>query len=460
MLQLNNIALKYSYKKVLSDVCINFENGKIYSLLGENGAGKSTLAGIICGDKKADSGEIFVDSVQKKFHSPKDAINSGILCIHQRPILCEEISIKENFQLGAKKIDLKKAEELLSFFLPERKFSTLVKELFLGERFFVSLIGSILKSPKFLILDEPSALLDEEQISRLFDFLQKLKKTGITILIITHFISEALKKTDSIILLRDGIVVCNKESEKMTENEILKYLYDGIIDSRITYGNDGENTYGNDDTSDFKNDDMCKNENDNKSKNGNDNNVKNDDDCKCKCEDDTKLKNKNVINKVENFLDLQNLLLQNKNVTLIKAKNSIDFMQKEKEFSVRKTADGKSVGIIPSDRTFTGSNPNLSVFQICTALKTGLNKKELLEFCKNLLEKAKVNIKPEEKASSLSGGMLQKIILERELSQSPEKMILCEPWQGLDFLSCKNLFQKLENFCKSGKEIVILEAEK
>lgn len=392
MLQLNNIALKYSYKKVLSDVCINFENGKIYSLLGENGAGKSTLAGIICGDKKADSGTIFVDSVQKKFHSPKDAINSGILCIHQRPLLCEDISIKENFLLGAKKIDLKKAEELLSFFLPKRKFSTLVKELFLGERFFVSLIGSILKSPKFLILDEPSALLDEEQILKLFDFLQKLKKNGTTILIITHFINEALTKTDSIILLRDGIVVCNEKSEKMTEKEILKYLYDGI--------------------------------------------------------------------KVENFLDLQNSLLKNKNVTFIKAKNSIDFMQKEKELSVRKTFDGKFVGIIPSDRTFTGSNPNLSVFQICTALKTGLNKKELLEFCKNLLKNANVNIKLEEKASSLSGGMLQKIILERELSQSPEKMILCEPWQGLDFLSCKNLFEKLENFCKNGKKIIILEAEK
>lgn len=392
MLQLNNIALKYSYKTVLSDVCINFENGKIYSLLGENGAGKSTLAGIICGDKKADSGTIFVDSVQKKFHSPKDAINSGILCIHQRPLLCEDISIKENFLLGAKKIDLKKAEELLSFFLPKRKFSTLVKELFLGERFFVSLIGSILKSPKFLILDEPSALLDEEQILKLFDFLKELKKTGTTILIITHFINEALTKTDSIILLRDGIVVCNEKSEKMSEKEILKYLYDGI--------------------------------------------------------------------KVENFLDLQNLLLKNKNVTLIKAKNSIDFMKKEQELSVRKTFDGKFVGIIPSDRTFIGSNPNLSVFQICTALKTGLSKKELLDFCKNLLKNANVNIKPEEKASSLSGGMLQKIILERELSQSPEKMILCEPWQGLDFLSCKNLFKKLENFCKNGKKIIILEAEK
>lgn len=392
MLQLNNIALKYSYKKVLSDVCINFENGKIYSLLGENGAGKSTLAGIICGDKKADSGTIFVDSVQKKFHSPKDAINSGILCIHQRPLLCEDISIKENFLLGAKKIDLKKAEELLSFFLPKRKFSTLVKELFLGERFFVSLIGSILKSPEFLILDEPSALLDEEQILKLFDFLKELKKTGTTILIITHFINEALTKTDSIILLRNGIVVCNEKSEKMSEKEILKYLYDGI--------------------------------------------------------------------KVENFLDLQNLLLKNKNVTLIKAKNSIDFMKKEQELSVRKTSDGKFVGIIPSDRTFTGSNPNLSVFQICTALKTGLSKKELLKFCKNLLKNANINIKPEEKASSLSGGMLQKIILERELSQSPEKMILCEPWQGLDFLSCKNLFKKLENFCKNGKKIIILEAEK
>lgn len=391
MLQLNNIALKYSYKTVLSDVNLNFENGKIYSLLGENGAGKSTLAGIICGDRKADFGTILINSVPQKIRSPKDAINLGILCIHQRPLLCEEVSIKDNFLLGTKKIDLKKASELLEYFLPERKLSTLVKELFLGERFFVSLIGNLLKNPKFLILDEPSALLDENQIEKLFTFLKNLKKDGMTILIITHFIKEALLQSDFIVLLKDGVVVCDEKSGNLTEEKIVKLLYGSV--------------------------------------------------------------------NVENFLQMKNQLFKNKNITQIKAKNANDFMEKENEISVRVDSFGRKVGIIPSDRTFCGSNPNLTVFQICTALKTKMNKKELLTFCNSILQEAKINIKPNEKAKNLSGGMLQKLILEREVAEKPDMMILCEPWQGLDFLACKNLFEKLEEFSKRGK-IVILEADK
>jgi len=228
MLQLNNIVLKYSYKTVLAGVDLTFENGKIYSLLGENGAGKSTLAGIICGDKKPDSGSIFVDSQKRKFNSPKDAIQNRIMCVHQRPLLCDDISIKENFLLGSKKLDEAKAAELLSVFMPEKSLDTLVRELSLGERFFVSFIGILLKNPSFLILDEPSALLDEKGIELLFSYIHSKTKEGLTVLFITHYIKEALSESDYLILLKNGVVEQVAGSDQITEAEIVETLYKGI----------------------------------------------------------------------------------------------------------------------------------------------------------------------------------------------------------------------------------------
>ena len=394
MLQLNNIVLKYSYKTVLAGVNLLFEDGKIYSLLGENGAGKSTLAGIICGDRPADSGSIFVNSQKRKFNSPKDAILNGIMCVHQRPLLCDDISIKENFLLGSKKLDEAKAAELLSMFLPERKLSALVRELSLGERFFVSLIGILLKNPSFLILDEPSALLDEKGIESLFNYLHSKTKEGLTVLLITHFIKEALNESDYLILLKNGVVEQVVQADSITEEEIVKVLYKGI------------------DAEDF------------------------------------------------NHSEEYKTFITQPGVKSIKTRSIPEFIKYETELSVRVTAEGKRCGIIPSERTFTGSNPNLTVFQICTALKTGMKQKELNAFCGELLQKADINIKPEEKAANLSGGMLQRIILERELAENPDVMVLCEPFQGLDFLACKNLYLKLQAFVNSGKEIVILEAEK
>lgn len=394
MLQLNNIVLKYSYKSVLSGVDLCFEDGKIYSLLGENGAGKSTLAGIICGDRPADSGSVFVDNQKLKLNSPKDAIKNGIACVHQRPMLCDEISIKENFLLGLSKLDVKKAEELMKIFLPHRQLNTLVRELSLGERFFVSFIGILLKNPRFLILDEPSALLDENQIVILFNYLHELTKSGVSILLITHYIAEALAQSDYVVLLKDGVVLKNEKSDCITENQIVELLYEGVEIEDFSK------------TSEYK------------------------------------------------------LFLENQKVNYIKTKTIQEFMAKEKELSVRVTKDGKRCGIIPSDRTFRASNPNLSVLQICTAHVTGLKQPDLVEYCNHLLQKADVNIRPYEKASNLSGGMLQRIILERELAYQPEVLFLCEPFQGLDFMASKLLFNKLKEAVASGVQIIILEASK
>ena len=113
------------------------------------------------------------------------------------------------------------------------------------------------------------------------------------------------------------------------------------------------------------------------------------------------------------------------------------------------------IGYIPSDRTFRASNPNLTVFQLCTAYHTGENQKTLEEYAGSLLKKAEVNIKLYEKASCLSGGMLQRLILEREIAEKPKQLYLFDPTHGLDVEASERLYSRLEGLAKNGTKIII-----
>ena len=114
-------------------------------------------------------------------------------------------------------------------------------------------------------------------------------------------------------------------------------------------------------------------------------------------------------------------------------------------------------GIIPSNKNFRGSNPQLTVLQLLTSGIRG-RKRELENYAEKLIKKADINIKTYEKASCLSGGMLQRLILEREIEKNPDIMILCEPVQGLDVLSAQKLCETLKKLAKQGKIILVLSS--
>lgn len=116
-------------------------------------------------------------------------------------------------------------------------------------------------------------------------------------------------------------------------------------------------------------------------------------------------------------------------------------------------------GYIPSDRTFRASNPNLTIFQLCTVYHTKGRQKELEEYSLSLLEKADVNIRLYEKVSCLSGGMLQRLILERELAENPKELYLFEPTHGLDAEATERLYSRLEGLVKNGVKIIIGKVE-
>ena len=361
MLSVKDLCVNYSYKTVLNGVSLSFEKAKIYALLGENGAGKSTLAKVLCGDLKPTSGQLFLNDCPLSFSNPHAAIEKGIVCVHQRPLLSSSISIHENLLLGQKKFDRNDEKALLAQWLPQKNSRTLVKDISIEETFYVSLVGALLRKPAFLILDEPPSIPAKK--------LRALTESGMTLLIITHSLSQAMEKSDKIVLLQDGNVLEEKNTNEFTETEISQKLF-GI--------------------------------------------------------------SKEV--KLPPFIKTQKI-----------SENEVLCLRKH----------NSKIGYIPSDKTFRASNPNLTILQLTTAYHTDKHKAALEAYAKKILQKAEVNIRLNEKASCLSGGMLQRLILEREIAQHPSKLYLFNPTKGLDVEGTERFYSKLEELSNSGTECIL-----
>ena len=432
-LSVQNLVLKYPKKTVLNGVSVDFNHSQIHALIGENGAGKSSLIKIICGDILPTSGKILVNQKDAGIKTPADAIKHGIVCVHQRPLLADSISIIENLMLGAAKFDRERAEELLKMWLPGVNSKTLVKNCSGDIRFFTSLTGALLKNPQLLILDEPSALLDGKQRDFLFEKLQAFAAEGMNIIVITHFMEEAKKYGDTITYLEEGLVSKPKAD----------FLNAGLTE--IEHTNHCEK---NDFYLSFNNLTALPND-------------------KPAIRDFTFTARGGEITLIsgqaedgrETLEDTISGMSSAKQKGELKIADKItarefSFVIKDGNFTRRQLEKSPfTFGIIPSNKTFRGSNPNLTILQLLSA---GLS--ENREYAISLIKKADVNITLNEKAEYLSGGMLQRLILKRELGKNPDILILCEPVQGLDSESIKKLCARIEEIAKSGKIVLVLSS--
>ena len=134
-------------------------------------------------------------------------------------------------------------------------------------------------------------------------------------------------------------------------------------------------------------------------------------------------------------------------------------MNEEIFFTEFSKKEKSSIGYIPSDKTFRASNPNLTILQLLTARHPKGSKKELETYASSLLQKADVNIKLKERVYCLSGGMLQRLILERELAEKPNTLLLFNPTQGLDIEAKNRLFTRLDNLAVNGTTVILGEGK-
>jgi len=233
ILQMFGITKVFPGVTALSDVTMSVRRGEIHAICGENGAGKSTLMKVLSGVYPHGSyqGEIIFDGQECRFSNIRDSERRGIVIIHQELALCPQLSIAENIFLGNERanrgiIDWNRtnyeAAKLLARVELKERPVTPVSDLGVGKQQLVEIAKALAKEVRLLILDEPTAALNDEDSAHLLDLLRGLRDEGITCVIISHKLNEIAAIADTITILRDGRLV-----------EALDFAVDDVTEDRI-----------------------------------------------------------------------------------------------------------------------------------------------------------------------------------------------------------------------------------
>jgi len=237
ILEMRNITKTFPGVKALENVNLQVRQGEIHALVGENGAGKSTLMKVLSGVYPAGTydGEIAFEGEVRNFKAINDSEDIGIIIIHQELALVPLLSIAENIFLGnemAKSgvIDwaqtFNRTKELLTKVGLREAPDTLVTNIGVGKQQLVEIAKALSKKVKLLILDEPTASLNEADSDALLNLLMEFRKQGMTSIIITHKLNEVRKVADHITVLRDGMTVETMDchAEEISEDKIIRNM--------------------------------------------------------------------------------------------------------------------------------------------------------------------------------------------------------------------------------------------
>ena len=229
--------------KALENVNLRVQEGEIHALIGENGAGKSTLMKVLSGvyPHGTYEGDILFRGEVCEFKDINQSENKGIVIIHQELALVPQLTIAENIFIGNEQTrrgiinwneTIVRTRELLQLVGLNESPNTPIAEIGVGKQQLVEIAKAISKQVKLLILDEPTAALNEDDSENLLNLLLEFKKQGITSVLISHKLNEITRVADSITILRDGksIETLDMKKDKVTEDRIIK----GMVGRELT----------------------------------------------------------------------------------------------------------------------------------------------------------------------------------------------------------------------------------
>lgn len=246
LLEMKNITKTFPGVKALDNVNLQVEEGEIHALVGENGAGKSTLMNVLSGIYPYGTyeGDIIYDGEVCEFHTIKDSERKGIVIIHQELALIPYMTIGENMFLGNErgtklKINWNETNDLAAKYLKtvglKESPQVLIKDIGVGKQQLVEIAKALAKNAKLLILDEPTASLNEADSKALLELLLKFKKEGMTSIIISHKLNEVSFVADKITVIRDGATIetLDKEKDDISESRIIKGMVGRELSDRF-----------------------------------------------------------------------------------------------------------------------------------------------------------------------------------------------------------------------------------
>ncbi len=233
LLEVKGVTKDFPGTRALNDVLLQVKYGEVHALCGENGAGKSTLMNIIGGVFAPTAGELFFEGKHIHPKNPRESQEIGIGFVHQELSLCSHLTVAENIYMGRLPhkngiVDYPKlwkdSDEVLKQFNASFKSSSLVSTLTVSEQQIVEIAKSVSLTCKLLILDEPTSSLTDKETERLFEVIKNLKKSGISILYISHRMAEIFEVCDTVTVFKDGCYVSNMNTKDIVSDDIIKAM--------------------------------------------------------------------------------------------------------------------------------------------------------------------------------------------------------------------------------------------
>jgi len=234
-----NISKRFPGVRALHNVTLQVFPGESVAVIGENGAGKSTLMKILAGIQTADQGELKIAGQNVSIKNVSDALAHGIALIHQELNLCDNLSVAANVYLGRepKKLGLIDHARLNN---DARKYlrevgldinpRTMLADLSIGQQQLVEIAKALSCNAKLLIMDEPTSSLSSREVDRLFKVIHDLRAKGVSILYISHRLSEVKTVCDRVVALRDGENSGGLESDQICHDEMVRLMVGRQLD--------------------------------------------------------------------------------------------------------------------------------------------------------------------------------------------------------------------------------------
>ena len=236
MLSMRGIHKSFDGTQALRGVDFSADRGEVHAIVGENGAGKSTLMKVLAGAILRDAGEILLDGATADASTPLAAHRLGIRAVYQEFSLVPHLTVAENILLGqmpASRVPgcvdwgeaYRRADEILaSIGFVGIDVHKVVRQLSVSHQQMVEIAKAVAVRPRILILDEPSAVLSQEELDRLFSLVRLLKQEGTLILYISHRLDEVFEIADRITVLKDGQLVGTVQPREADQNQLIRMM--------------------------------------------------------------------------------------------------------------------------------------------------------------------------------------------------------------------------------------------
>lgn len=445
--------------RALDGVSLSFARGEVHAILGENGAGKSTLMHVLSGLISPRDGSILVDGERARFRSSADALAQGIAMVHQRPRLADGLSTIDNALLGESSffLDRRKAARALGDLAARWNISIdtarAVGDFSPADRLKAALLGALYSDPSFLILDEPTAVLDPDERERFMSAARNSARNApLGVILVTHKIDDVLTWADRVTVLRKGRIAHSLPVDDIPggRDQGARWLSSALSpdgDAAISAAGSAIIARG----AAFEVRSLT-------ARPYNRNHVI-DISFTARPGEITGIVGHpgSGIDTLEDALCGMDKANEGE-IALVSPEGARTIQAR---FITPSWLRANGVALVPSNRAFRGSHPDIAVRDVLIAGRPDAptrSRKEANAFANAILEAEGIPVPPDRLAGTLSGGQLQRLILARELGgkDAPRALILAEPEWGLDISSVARLRERLRDAARSGIAVLVL----